>query len=356
MPGPILVPPNGPEASRRVTLDVDPAGVDLRLDQFLAQAIEGLSRGRARVLVELGGVFVDGTRSRQLGRRLHLGQRVDAWLGGALDRAGSRLGRAAREQDESGLPRPTLVFEDEHLLVVDKPAGLITAPTPESDRGNLVSLLEGDGHGRLYVVHRLDLPTSGLLVLARTDLANRVLSEAFRERQIERVYRAVVRGHPAKDAFVVDAPVGGRPARTQVEVVDRLECGLAAIRARLETGRTHQIRIHLAGAGHPLLGDPRYGREEHQTGEADRDRGGLKSGRSHSAEREKGGRSSAGSSGRRSTPEAGAPLLNRRLPRPPRLALHAETLGFDHPASGEPLAFESVWPPPDLAAWFLKLR
>ncbi len=152
-----------------------------------------------------------------------------------------------------------LVFEDAHVLVVDTPAGLVTAPTPESDRGDLLDLLSR-AHGEVHLVHRIDLPTSGLLVFARTRMANKALGDAFVRHDVDREYRAVAIGEVA--AQIIDRPIEGRRAVTHVEVLERLP-GLDApatlLRARLETGRGHQIRIHLAGIGHPVLGDHQHG-------------------------------------------------------------------------------------------------
>ena len=278
-----------------------------RLDQILAARVPGLSRQRARVLIDIGGVFVDGARVKVAGRLLRAGQAVEANTGGALDRATKAVGRAARERDAAVLPSPRIVHLDEDLVVVDKPASLITAPTPESDRSNLADLLRRRLDGELYVVHRLDLGTSGLLVLARTSEANRILGERFRVHDIERVYLAVLRGRldaPAEGRRV-ELAIGGRRAVTHFQVRESLGEVATVVHCRLETGRTHQIRIHARHLGHPVLGDRQYG---------------------------------------------------QRTPfDPPRLALHATRLGFRHPQSGAQFEFDSPLPD-DLAGWLTGLR
>jgi 23S rRNA pseudouridine1911/1915/1917 synthase len=285
---------------------VPPEDAGRRLDQVLATHVPELSRRRARVLLDVGGVFVDDARAKQAGRPVTAGQRVVAHLGGALARATKRVGGAARDRDEQGLPSYSVVHEDDAVVVVDKPAGLLTAPTPESDRNNLASLLgRRPGSGPVLVVHRLDLETSGLLVFARTADANRTLSEVFRQHDLVREYLAVAAGVVPEELTMIDRPVGGRRAVTHLAVVERFGTRATLLRARLETGRTHQIRLHLTAAGHPVLGDGKYG--------------------------------------------AGA------TPRAPRMALHATRLAFAHPETGAPLDFTSPWPP-DLAPWLAALR
>ena len=287
------------------TVTDDDAGK--RLDQALAARVHGLSRRQARVLLDIGGVFVDGRRVKVAGRPVHAGEEVVAVMGGALARATGRPGRDARARDESRLPTYQVLFEDDEIVVVDKPAGLLTAPTPESDRNNLAGLLERrPGGGRVFVVHRIDLETSGLLVFAKTEAANRVLSERFRTHDLERAYLAVVAGAFPERVRRIDSPVGGRPAVTHVAVRERLAQRATMLDCRLETGRTHQIRLHVRAVGHPVLGDDRYG-----------------------------------------APFPAAP--------PPRMALHATTLGFAHPVTGQALSFTSPWPP-DLAAWLDRVR
>jgi 23S rRNA pseudouridine1911/1915/1917 synthase len=310
----------------RVSFTVEEGDAGRRLDQVLAAHVAGLSRRRARLLLDIGGVFVDGRRIKIAGRPMHAGEKVVAHLGGTLERATQRTGREARATDEARLAPYTVVFEDEDLIVVEKPPGVLTAPTPESDRNNLVSLLsrrlpaqaaEGDEGGEgaaagatpapVLVVHRIDLETSGLLVFAKTELANTVLAERFRTHDLTRAYLAVVAGAFPADVAVIDRPVDGRRAVTHVEIQERLGSDATLLRCRLETGRTHQIRLHARALGHPVLGDPRYG-----------------------------------------TPVP--PAL-----RPPRMALHATVLAFAHPRTGASLAFESPLPP-DLAGWLQRLR
>ncbi len=293
----------------RVAFKVEGENAGLRLDQVLAACVPGLSRRQARVLLDIGGVFVDGRRVKIAGRVMRAGEEVVTVQGGAMARATKRLGRAARTADERHLPPFRIVFEDDDIVVVDKPSGLLTAPTPESDRNNLADLLSRrPGAGPVQIVHRIDLETSGLVVLAKTALANRELSARFRDHDIERAYLAGVQGGVAASLGIVDRPVGGRRAVTHLEVVERFGDVATLLGCRLETGRTHQIRIHAAGIGHPVFGDARYG----------------------------------------SPPAAG-------LPRAPRMALHATRLGFVHPKGGAQISFESPWPP-DLSDWLVALR
>jgi 23S rRNA pseudouridine1911/1915/1917 synthase len=291
----------------RVAFVVGDGDAGRRLDQVLAARVEGLSRRQARVLLDIGGVFVDGRRVKVAGRPMHAGEEVVAVMGGALARATKKTGRAARGADERRLPAFNAVFEDEDVVVVDKPSGLLTAPTPESDRNNLADLLSRrPGATPVFVVHRIDLETSGLVVFAKNDHANRELSRRFRDHDLERAYLAVVAGVFPAALKVIDRPVGGRRAVTHAEIRERFGDRATLVACRLETGRTHQIRIHMAEVGTPVIGDARYGR-----------------------------------------PWA--------APAPPRMALHATTLSFAHPRTGEKLSFSSAWPA-DLAAWLADLR
>lgn len=266
---------------------------ELRLDQVIPKHVPGLSRRKARAVIDLGGVFVDRTRVKIAGRIVRPGQTIEVNIGGALERVATPP------------LAPVIVHVDDHVIVIDKPAGLVTAPTPEADRGDALDQLATQ-FGEVYLVHRIDLPTSGLLVFARTRAANKLLGDAFKEHRVDREYRAVAIGEVA--AQTIDRPIEGRHAVTHITPIEPL-VGATLVGARLETGRTHQIRIHLAGLGHPLAGDPQHGGETVRT----------------------------------------------FLPRAPRLALHAAVLGFVHPHTGERVRWESPMPP-ELATWIDRMR
>ena len=300
-----------------------------RLDRFLSQvaAARGLalSRTRLKALIEAGRVTVDGAETRDPAARLAEGRQIALAVPPAEDAA------IAGED----LPL-SIVFEDDHLLVLDKPAGLVVHPAPGHPAGTLVNALIrhcGDtlsgvgGVKRPGIVHRLDKDTSGLLVVAKNDAAHQGLAALFadhgRSGSLRREYRAVVWGAPERAAGVVAAAIGrhpfsrekmavvaerrGRAAVTHWRVEERL--GPATLVAcRLETGRTHQIRVHFAHIGHPLLGDSVYG-------------AGFKT-----------------KASRLST------VARAALDALGRQALHAAILAFDHPITGEPLAFESPLP------------
>jgi 23S rRNA pseudouridine1911/1915/1917 synthase len=294
-----------PLSHQRFRFVVRPEHAGQRLDQVLAANVPDLSRRKARVLVDLGGAFVDGARVKVAGRLMRAGQTVVAHLGGALERATKDVGTAARAKDEAALPPLRIVYQDADIVVVDKPAGLVTAPTPESDRHNLAYQLARVLGSEVFVVHRLDLDTSGLLVFARTKEANRDLAERIRVHAVDRIYLAVLAGSVPFEARTVEEPVAGRRAVTHFSVEERLAAGATWVRCRLETGRTHQIRLHAQHLGHPVLGDRQYG--------------------------------------------------TRTPIDPPRLALHATQLAFAHPRTGDALSFGSPWPE-DLAGWLEGLR
>ena len=236
-----------------------------------------------------------------------------------------------------------IAFEDDHLIVIDKPAGLVVHPGPGSPDGTLVNALLahcGDslsgigGVARPGIVHRIDKDTSGLLVAAKTDAAHAGLAAQFAEHSIERRYTALAWGEPRPLAGRIDAAIGrdpghrtkmavrrdgGRAARTYYTVTDRYGGLLSLIDCRLATGRTHQIRVHLAHRGHPLVGDYLYG------------------GRRHLPQPW------------RETPQAAAVESFRRQ------ALHAARLGFVHPVTGEALAFGAALPQ-DIAALVSALK
>jgi 23S rRNA pseudouridine1911/1915/1917 synthase len=278
-----------------------------RLDRLVA-LVTGRSRAAAAALVASGAVRIGGSPVTSGKHRVLEGDVVEV---------------DASEDGPVVVPDPhvdvVVVHEDADVVVVDKPAGLVVHPGAGHATGTLVHgllarypELAGVGDAdRPGVVHRLDRDTSGLLVVARSEQARTRLVRALAERRVVREYLTLVHGVPEADAGLVDAPVGrsareptrmavsakGREARTRYEVVDRWPAlEVALLRCRLETGRTHQIRVHLAAIGHPVVGDATY------------------------------------ASGRRAGVEV------------PRMFLHAARLAFDHPVTGEPLAFDSPLP------------
>ncbi|HZE08852.1 MAG TPA: RluA family pseudouridine synthase [Gemmatimonadaceae bacterium] len=283
------------------------ADSNVRLDLFVAQKA-GLSRTQAATLIAQGHVLVDG-RLEKASFRTELGQTIRVEIPTPEKRA--LLGE--------DLP-VSVVYEDESLLVVDKAAGMVVHPAPGNWTGTLVNALLGRGGAlsgagepeRAGMVHRLDKETSGLLVVAKTDRAHRLLSAAIADRRVVRRYAAMTWGHLASDTLTIDKPIArdprdrkrmaivnkGRPAKTDVIRLARFDAG-DLLRAHLHSGRTHQIRVHLASIGHPVMGDDVYG----------------------------------GGGGRR---VAGLP--------PKRHFLHAAWLAFKHPVTGEPLDFRSPLP------------
>jgi 23S rRNA pseudouridine1911/1915/1917 synthase len=261
-----------------------------RLDRVVALIAE-CSRSEAHVLLDAGGVWVDDEPHAVGKVRLREGQRV-------------RVDPSLLPQPSAPQPDPsvefTVVHVDEHLIVIDKPAGLVVHPGAGNPDGTLVNGLlakfpeladVGEMH-RPGIVHRLDVGTSGLLAVARTQRAYHELVDALSNRDVGRVYRALVWGHLSNSHGVIDAPIG-RDHRDPQRMAVVVEC-------RLESGRTHQIRVHLSAIGHPVVGDATYG--------------GVRSGVSS-----------------------------------PRPFLHAARLELAHPVTREPLAFDSPLPA-DLAA------
>jgi 23S rRNA pseudouridine1911/1915/1917 synthase len=324
-------------AATTVTIDATTEGQ--RLDRALQQHLPELSRSRLKQLILSGQVAATPAR----------GGPPDNASGNAPGNANviSDPARKVKEgqifvvilpQPEDATPRAQAIpldirFEDAHLIVIDKPAGLVVHPAPGNPDGTLVNALLahcGDslvgigGVRRPGIVHRLDKDTSGLIVAAKTEPAHRALSHDFAARRIARAYAAVVWGVPLpaegeiagnigrsmtnRKKMAVVAATRGKPAVTRYKVERTFAEAAALIECRLLTGRTHQIRVHLAERGHPLIGDPVYGGRP--------------------------GRASA----RSGTSAAVAAYFQRQ-------ALHARHLGFTHPATGESLAFDSALPP-----------
>ena len=314
-------------ADRVFTLVVGSEEDGERLDAYLSSHAE-LSRTRAQKLIEEGRVHLDGAPASR--------KSEPVWTG-ALVRVEVPPPQPVELAAED-LPLD-IVFEDEALVVVNKAAGMVVHPAPGHPRGTLVNALlhhvrdlAGVG-GRLRpgIVHRLDKDTSGLLVVAKSDLAHQALSEGLKKRQVRRLYQAASWGHLDGRTLRVEAPLGRDPRdRKRMAVVEGGKKSLTRARVRerwlaadfldvaLHTGRTHQIRVHLAYRGHPLLGDPTYGSHWER---------GM-SGPAHSWAQE----------------------LARRVPR---LFLHAAELALEHPLTGEKMTFRAPLPADleEVVAW-----
>ncbi|HWE14834.1 MAG TPA: RluA family pseudouridine synthase [Solirubrobacteraceae bacterium] len=288
-----------------LTLTVGEEAAGMRLDRFLSAPLG--SRAQAQAAIDAGQVRVDGQTRR---KRHH----VAAGEAITVDPAGAR-------PEAPGAPSVEfrIAYEDGYLLVVDKPAGLVVHPARGHRSGTLAQALTGRAAGgedgqRPGIVHRLDRDTSGLLVVAKSDDVHRRLKELLADRRLRREYISLVAGRPAARTGTIDAPIGRdrhdrvlmsidtdepRQARTHFEIQQMLPRA-TLLRVRLETGRTHQIRVHMAAIGHPVCGDPQYG-------------------------------------------TAGEYGLERQF-------LHAGRLAFDHPVTGEPMDVSSPLPDDLVAA------
>ncbi len=249
-----------------------------RLDAFLARSADNLSRSAAQKLIEDGFVTVDGCKAKK-NDRLKAGAEVKYTV------------PEAKPVDITPTEMPLeIVYEDEDVLVINKPKGLVVHPAPGHSDDTLVNGLlyaMGDdlsginGELRPGIVHRIDKDTSGLLAVAKNDLAHTVLASQLKDHSMHRVYDAIVCGNFREDSGTVDAPIGRHPsdrkkmcvtarnsrdAVTHWEVVARYR-GYTHIRCKLETGRTHQIRVHMAHIGHPILGDTVYGHKSKELGQ-----------------------------------------------------------------------------------------
>ncbi|HUN53404.1 MAG TPA: RluA family pseudouridine synthase [Candidatus Sulfotelmatobacter sp.] len=293
-----------------------------RLDRFLAGGLPGsLSRARLKLLIESGHVAAAGQTITEPSHRVKPGQAYRLSLPPAADP--TPRGQAIALQ---------IVYEDADLIVIDKPAGMVVHPAPGNPDATLVNALIAHcgaslsgigGVRRPGIVHRIDKDTSGLLVAAKHDAAHAGLARLFAAHTIERGYRALIWGAPAPIEGVIEGNIGrdpnerkrmavvgggGKPALTRYRLERRLGGLASLLDCRLATGRTHQVRVHLAHIGHPLIGDPLYGRR-------------------------RGSRLNA-------LPEA----AREQVAALRRQALHAWLLGFRHPVSGRALRFESPLP------------
>ena len=327
--------------TQEITISAELAGQ--RLDRALTEVLPGSSRTRVQTAIRAGEVRVNGRVGRS-GQVVEAGQRITL----ALTAHDATATGPAGPQPEA-LPLQ-IVYEDDHLIVIDKPAGLVMHPAPGHPTGTLVNALlahipgldqatatesddvaeagEGDEHEegihwpeergtvRPGIVHRLDKDTSGLLVVAKDATTHAALAQQMRERRAVKRYLALIEGHLPVSEGSVDAPIGrdlrqrqrmalvstargGREARTRFRVL-REGRGRSFVELQLETGRTHQIRVHMAAVGHPIVGDPVYGHPQ--------------------------------------------------PPQPPRQFLHAAHLEFEHPVTGAWLTFDAPLPP-DLSAF-----
>lgn len=299
-----------------IDVTIAPAQDGMRLDRALADLLPDLSRERLKGLIGDGHVRSAGAATRiSASAKVTEGQAFAITLPATVP-----LDTVAQD-----IPL-VIIHEDADLIVVDKPAGLVVHPAAGNLDGTLVNALLHHCAGALSgiggierpgIVHRIDKDTSGLLVVAKSDRAHEGLARQFKDHSIDRLYAAIVYGVPAPGSGMVDTWIGrsdadrkkmavhregrGKHAVTHYRVIDRLR-GAAMVECRLETGRTHQVRVHMAHIGHPLIGDPLYGR----------DRKGFKS------------------------------ILETLSFK--RQALHAKRLGFIHPVSGEALKFDSPLP------------
>jgi 23S rRNA pseudouridine1911/1915/1917 synthase len=308
----------------RFTTIAAPEARGQRLDRFLADAIGTLSRSRVKSLIEQGLARRDGQPLREPAEPVRAGATYQLDL----------------PPPAPATPQPqaipfAILYEDADLIVLDKPAGLVVHPAPGNEDGTLVNALLAHcgeqltgigGERRPGIVHRLDKDTSGIMVAAKTQQACAALTAAFAARDLDRAYLALVWGLPNPLAGDIEGAIGrdkrdrkrmavvarnGRPALTHYRTQRAWQTAVALLECRLATGRTHQIRVHLATNGHPVVGDPVYLRR--------------------------------------------VPAVARALPGPirqllldfPRQALHAARLGFTHPRTGQALSFATE-PPPDM--------
>lgn len=306
----------------QITVPGDYAEKKERLDRFLSAMLADLSRSRLKLLIESGGVSGAAGTITDPSHRVKPGDSFTVTVPDATD----------PEPAAEAIPL-TVVYEDEDLIVIDKPAGMVVHPAPGNSGGTLVNALLSHcadslsgigGVRRPGIVHRIDKDTSGLLVAAKNDAAHAGLSAQFKDHSITRAYAALVWGVPRPASGEIEGNIGrsprnrkkmavrregGKTALTRYRVETRFGSAASLIECRLATGRTHQIRVHMAHWGHPIIGDQIYG----------------------------GGMTAARKSGISSEALAALRAMDRQ-------ALHARLLGFSHPRTGESLEFSSDLP------------
>ncbi len=323
--------PDPAQPASSFTTVAETAARGRRLDRFLADAIGTLSRSRVKSLIEQGQLRRNGQTLTEPADPVRPGATYQLDLPAPLP----------------ATPQPqyipfTILYEDADLIVLDKPAGLVVHPAPGNYDGTLVNALLAHcgpsltgigGERRPGIVHRLDKDTSGVMVVAKTQEANAALTSAFAAHDLDRAYLALAWGLPNPLQGEIEGDIGrdqrdrkrmaivtrnGKPALTHYRTLRAWQTSATLLECRLDTGRTHQIRVHLAGVGNPIVGDPVYLRRIPAAA--------------------------------RMLPE----LLRHQLLDFPRQALHAARLGFAHPRTGQPLAFATD-PPSDMAALIMAL-
>ncbi len=293
-----------------MTLQPGPEDRGLRLDVFLSRRIDHLTRSQIQLLNRSGAIRVEG-RPDKAGYRIRGGETIEVDL--------RALEPASLTPEQIPLQ---IHFEDRDLAVIEKPAGLVVHPGAAVKSGTLVhallfhfqNLSDVGGEGRPGIVHRLDKKTSGLMIVAKNNVAHARLSKAFQERQIQKTYVALVHGRPRQAEGAIELSVGrhptirtrmaagekGRAAQSQYRVIEQLR-GFALLEVRIKTGRTHQIRVHLSAIGHPVVGDDVYGARSYKE-------------------------------------------FATKFGEIGRYFLHAAELRFLHPASGQAMTFHSALP------------
>jgi 23S rRNA pseudouridine1911/1915/1917 synthase len=293
-------------------LQAGPDDRGLRLDVFLARHLENLTRSQIQLLNRSGAIQIEGRRDKA-GYKIRGGETVEVDL------------RVLESEPLTPEQMPLQIyFEDADLAVIEKPAGVVVHPGSGTRGGTIVhgllfhfqNLSDAGGQGRPGIVHRLDKWTSGLMIVAKNNVAHARLSKAFQDRQIQKTYLAVVHGRPRQTAGVIESPIGrhpkirtkmaamqggkGRSAHTEYRVLEQFR-EFALLELKIKTGRTHQIRVHLASVGHPVVGDDLYG-------------------------------------------ERALKEFVKKFGEPHRYFLHAAELRFTHPSTGMPLEFHSPLP------------